>query len=40
MSVKDLTHVHASIMWAVLNPKIFDGCMSVNWVAGLHPQNI
>ena len=27
-------------IWGVYDPKIFDGCMSVKYLGGLHPQNI
>ena len=35
---KYLTDVDPSNIWGVYTPKIFDGCMSVKYLAGLHPQ--
>ena len=40
MSVKYLTHAHASVVWGVYTLKIFGGCMSVKCLGGLHPLNI
>ena len=37
---KDLTDVDQSNIWGVYTPNIFDGCMSVKYLGGLHPQNI
>ena len=37
MSVKYLTHAHASIVCGVYTPKIFDGHTSVKYLGGLHP---
>ena len=37
---KHLTDVCPSKIWPVYTPKILDGCMSVKYLGGLHPQNI
>ena len=37
---KYLTDVDPSNIWGVYTPKKFDGCMSVKYLGGLHPQNI
>ena len=37
---KYLTDVCPSNIWGIYTPKIFDGCMSVKYLGGLHPQNI
>ena len=37
---KCLTDVDPSSIWGVDTPKIFDGCMSVNYFGGLHPPKI
>ena len=37
---KYLTDVDRSNIWGVYTPNIFDGCMSVKYLGGLHPQNI
>ena len=37
---KYLTDVDSSTIWGVYTSKIFDGCMSVKYVGGLHPPNI
>ena len=37
---KYLMDVDPLNIWAVYTPKIFDGCMSVKKLGGLHPQNI
>ena len=37
---KYLTDVDPSTIWGVYTPKIFDGCMSVKYLGGLHPPNI
>ena len=37
---KYLTDVCLSNIWGVYTPKLIDGCMSVKYVGGLHPQNI
>ena len=37
---KYLTDVDPSNIWAVYTPEIFDGCMSVKYLGGLHPQII
>ena len=34
------TDVSPSNIWGVYTSKIFDGCMSVKYLGGLHPQNI
>ena len=36
---KYLTNVDPSNIWGVYNPKIIDGCMSIKYLGGLHPQN-
>ena len=36
----NLTDVCPSNIWGVYTAKIFDGCMSVKYLGGLHPQNI
>ena len=36
MSIKYLTHAHASVVWGVYTPKIFDGCMSVKYLTHAH----
>ena len=40
MSVKYLTHAHASVVWGVYTPKIFDGCMSFKYLGDVDPLNI
>ena len=35
---KYLTDVDPSNIWGVYTPKIFDGCMSVKYLGGLHPE--
>ena len=37
---KYLTDVDPSNIWGVYTPKIFDGCMSVKYLGGLHLQHI
>ena len=37
---KYLTDVCPSNIWGVYTPKIFDGCGSVKYLGGLHPENI
>ena len=37
---KYLTDVDPFNIWGVYTPKIFDGCMSVKYLGGLHLQNI
>ena len=37
---KYLTDVGSLNIWGVYDPKIFDGCMSVKYLGGLHLQNI
>ena len=37
---KYLTDVDPSNIWGVYTAKIFDGCMSVKYLGGLHPENI
>ena len=37
---KYLTDVDPSNIWGVYTPKMFDGCMSVKYLGGLHPQNV
>ena len=37
---KNLTEVDPSTIWGVYTSKIFDGCMSVKYLGGLHLQNI
>ena len=32
------TDVDPSNIWGVYTPEIFDGCMSVKYLEGLHPQ--
>ena len=34
---KHLTDVVPSNIWGVYTPQIFDGCMSVKYLEGLHP---
>ena len=34
------TDVDPSNIWGVYTPKIFDGCMSVKYLGGLHLRNI
>ena len=36
--LKYLTDVDPSNIWGVYTPKLFDGCMSVKYLGGLHPQ--
>ena len=36
MSVKYFRHAHASVVWGVYTPKIFDGCMSVKYLTHAH----
>ena len=35
---KYLTDVGPSNIWGVYTPKIFDGCGSIKYLGGLHPQ--
>ena len=35
-----LTDVDPSNIWGVYTPEIFEGCMSVNYLGGLHLQHI
>ena len=37
---KYLTDVDPSTIWGVYTSKIFEGCMSVKYLGGLHLQNI
>ena len=37
---KYLTDVDPSNIWGVYTSQIFDGCMSVKYLGGLHLQNI
>ena len=37
---KYLTDVDPSTIWGVYTPEIFDACMSVKYLGGLHPPNI
>ena len=37
---KYLTDVDPSTIWGVYIPEIFDACMSVKYLGGLHPPNI
>ena len=37
---KYLTDVDPSKIWVVYTQKIFDGCGSVKYLGGVHPQNI
>ena len=37
---KYVTDVDPSTIWGVYTPKIFDGCTSVKYLVGLHPQNV
>ena len=36
---KNLTDVCPSNIWGGYTPKIVDGCMSVKYLGGLHPEN-
>ena len=37
---KYLTDVCPSTIWGVYTSKLFDGCMSLKYLGGLHPPNI
>ena len=37
---KYLTDVCPSNIWGLYTPKIFDGCGSIKYLGGLHPENI
>ena len=37
---KYLTDVDPANIWGVYTPEIFDGCMSVKYLGGLHLQHI